>query len=160
MTCTFRRVYIYLKSLITLNNESSALIFINSISYLQTKYLAKIMSRWLKKIEFYQILPCHLWLAITLGRISLWPCKWEKGHDFTITQYRLHRLHCEQNIKYWWNKILDSWIYYCKISHSEVERCRALSTSWCTFLMCFVIMTIAIGQQHYKFIEFQCRYSN
>lgn len=122
MTCTFRSVYIYLKSLITLNNESSALIFINSISHLQIKYLAKIMSRWFKKIEFYQILPCHLWLAITLGRISLWPCKWEKGHDFTITQYRLHRLHCEQNIKYWWNKILDSWIYYCKISHSEVER--------------------------------------
>lgn len=44
------------------------------------------------KKKYHWILRCHPWLAITLNRISQWPCNWKKEHDFKITQYRLHRL--------------------------------------------------------------------
>lgn len=70
------------------------------------------------KKKYHWILRCHPWLAITLNRISQWPCNWKKEHDFKITQYRLHRLLLRTKR----NKILDSWYFILLIAkniHSD-----------------------------------------
>lgn len=57
------------------------------------------------KKKYHWILRCHPWLAITLNRISQWPCNWKKSmisksHSIAYTDYcseQRHKILVKQN---------------------------------------------------------------
>lgn len=57
------------------------------------------------KKKYHLILRCHPWLAITLNRISQWPCNWKKSmisksHSIAYTDYcseQRHKILVKQN---------------------------------------------------------------